>query len=121
MAPYKAGFTLLEVLIALMVLAMVMGGFVYQLQYHSQLTWQVNEKIIAGRWLNNKFNHLALTPQTPKFGIVKETIAFNNYHWLFTYHTEATMHDQLVHVTLSLEKIDGPVVYVIEGYLLDVL
>ena len=115
MTNFKAGFTLLEVLIALMILSIVMGGFVYQLQRHSQLTWTVNQKISAGRWLNNKLNEVTLSPEKPALGEVEQIVAVHNYHWLFKYHAELTKDDQLVHVTLSLEEIDGVRVYEIEG------
>jgi type II secretion system protein I len=115
----KSGFTLLEVLIALAVLSIVMSGFVYQLQDHSRLSWQVSQKVAGGRWLNNKLSEFQLTPSQVATGVRQQIIAYNNYNWVFKSEIETTNYNHLFSLNLELYEVGGAKIHGIEGYVIN--
>lgn len=114
----KSGFTVLEVLIALAVLSIVMGAFVYQLQDHARMNWQVNKKVTGGWWLHKKLNEMQLDFIQPIVGVSEEEVVVDHNRWLYRSDITPTSHPNLFRVTLSLQEPEGVSGHHIKGYVL---
>ena len=114
----KTGFTVLEVLIALAVLSIVMGAFVYQLQDHARLSWQVNKKVTGGWWLHKKLNEMQLAFIQPIEGVIEEEVVVDHNRWVYRSDIKSTNQPDLFSVTLSLQEPEGVSMHHIKGYVL---
>ena len=115
----EQGVSLLEVLIALAILSIAMGGFFAQIRSHTQTAINIQERLVAQAWLNHYLLGVQLGEENyaHKGQIVRDDR--QRYSWYLQPHVEDIQHVPLKRLTLSLYRFDEIVMPVSESALAD--
>jgi len=116
----NAGFTLLEVMVALFVVAVAMGGAIKVIENAAQNTSRMTDKTFANWVAINKITELRLNSEWPKIGKVKGESEMSDRKWKWEQNTIETDDEKVKRVELSVwgeeEKDLNPFVTVV-GFL----
>ena len=100
-----AGFTLLEVLVALAVLAIAMGAVIKVSASNSSNAAYLKEKTIAHWIAMNKVNELRLTDDWPSIGTKKDTEVMAGEEWRWQMKISKTDSKDVLRVDVQVEHI----------------
>ena len=98
----NAGFTLLEVMVALFVVAVAMGGAIKVIENAAQNTSRMTDKTFAGWVAMNKITELRLSSEWPKTGKVKGESEMSDRKWNWEQNTIETDDEKVRRVELSV-------------------
>lgn len=111
------GFTLVEILVALTILAITMGAYLGQLDSQITQTHDIRNRTLA-HWAGQ--NHLAkmrLDEQWPSPGKQTLTSFQGQQEWLIQQHVSVTPNSQMKRVELQMFDADGAFSGTLVGYL----
>ncbi len=98
----NAGFTLLEVMVALFVVAVAMGGAIKVIENSAQNTSRMTDKTFASWVAMNKITELRLGSEWPKIGTAKGESEMSDRKWKWEQNTIKTDDDKVRRVELSV-------------------
>lgn len=98
----RDGFTLLEVLVALAVLAIALGAVIKLAASSSQNITELRDRTIAAWVAGNKVNELLLQPTWPALGTSRGASAMAGQDWHWQVEISATSLDTLRRLQVSV-------------------
>ncbi len=98
----NAGFTLLEVMVALFIVAVAMGGAIKVIENSAQNTSRMVDKTFANWIALNKITELRLAKEWPKLGKVKGESEMSDRKWKWEQNTIKTDDEKVKRVELSV-------------------
>ena len=98
----NAGFTLLEVMVALFIVAVAMGGAIKVIENSAQNTSRMADKTFANWVAMNKITELRLNSEWPKLGTVKGESEMSDRKWKWEQNTIKTDDEKVKRVELSV-------------------
>ena len=98
----NAGFTLLEVMVALFIVAVAMGGAIKVIENSAQNTSRMTDKTFANWVAMNKITELRLNSEWPKLGTVKGESEMSDRKWKWEQNTIKTDDEKVKRVELSV-------------------
>ena len=101
------GFTLVEVLVALAVLAIVLGATLRGLGLASRTLAEQRERMLAGWVAENVLNEALLAPRWPQIGELDSETRFAERRWHWQLRTQATSDPDLRRLDVSVRSADG--------------
>lgn len=118
-AQRAAGFTLLEVLVALAVLAAALGALVAGVSQTTDNAARLREKTFAHWVAVNKITEVKMTGSWPRIGISKGTVDLAEREWHWTLNIAGTPDQDLLRLTVEVRQqtADQPVVATMVGFL----
>ena len=98
------GFSLLEVLIALTILSIAMGGFFAQLRSHTHIAITLQERAVARAWLEHYL--LAIQLGEENYALQGQTVRDERqrYTWYLQSHVDELKETSLKRLTLQLYR-----------------
>jgi len=102
------GFTLIEVLVALAVLALGMMAVVKALSEYSEAAAYTEQKTLASWIATNKLTELSIAPAWPALGDSDEDVEFASQKWRCTIKVSKTDVTNLRRVDVSVSLLDKP-------------
>ena len=102
----RAGIALLEVLIALVVVAMGMLAVQGQLSSFAHTAHYMKKKSLASWIASNKVTEFSLAPRWPELGETSGDLEFANLEWRWRAKVEETQVENLRRVDVSVELAD---------------
>ena len=111
-----SGFTLVEILVALTIVAIAMGAYLHQFGIQAEQTLSLQARTL-GHWAAQ--NHLAemqLANQWPDPGKQQIQVQQGGQAWLITQRTDTTSNPNIRRVELQLRTDAGQPVGVLVGY-----
>lgn len=100
------GFTLVEVLVALAVLAIVLGASLRALALASRTLAEHRERTLAGWVAENVLTDVLLAPRWPELGETDGETRFADRRWHWRLQTLATSDPQLRRLEVSVRALD---------------
>lgn len=112
------GFTLLEVLIAITVLAIGAAGIITAINHSIKQQQRIEEKIFASWVANNKLTELHAAHQWLLFGNYQDVVIMANRSWNVSYSIESTPNIDMEKVTVSVSaQKNDTTIFTATGYL----
>lgn len=96
------GFTLLEVMVALFIVAVAMGGAIKVIENSAQNASRLTNKTFANWVAINKITELRLSKEWPKLGKVNGESEMSDRTWKWVQHTIKTDDENVKRVELSV-------------------
>lgn len=103
-----AGFTLMEVLVALAVVVLGMMAVVKALNEYTDRTDRVRQKTLASWIATNKLTEMAIAPAWPELGDSDEDVEFAHQRWRLEIKVSKTDVDNLRRADVSVRLLDDP-------------
>ncbi len=98
------GFTLIEVLVALAVLALSLTASLTASTFYAGTTWDLENRML-GSWLaHNVMVEAQLETQWPEVGKVEKTREFANQEWVVVREVEKTPDDYIRRITVRVRR-----------------
>lgn len=104
----SAGFTLLEVLVALAVVVLGMMAVVKALGEYTDRTDRTRQKTLASWVATNKLTEMAISPTWPPLGDSEEDIEFARQQWRCEIKVSKTEVENLRRVDVSVRLVKDP-------------
>ena len=102
MKKVDSGFTLLEVMVALFIVAVALGGVIKVMGNAAQNTSRLTNKTFA-QWVGvNKITELKIKQEWPKFGEAKGEDEMANQKWRWVQKTIKTSDENVKRIELSV-------------------
>ncbi len=102
----NTGFTLLEVMVALFVVAIALGGAIKVMTNAAQISSRLTNKTFA-QWVGlNQVAKLRITNEWPKFGESKGKDEMAGQKWEWVQNTIKTEDDNIKRVEISVHLVD---------------
>lgn len=98
----QQGFTLLEVMVALLIVAVALGGAVKVIGNAAANTSRMNNKTFANWVALNQIAKLRITNEWPKFGKVKGDDEMAGRKWIWSQESIKTDDDNIRRIELSV-------------------
>lgn len=98
----SSGFTLIEVLVALSILAISAMAISRQMSGSVQQQYLLNQKIIAQTIAENSYTEMMLLPQWPNLGQKQQRLEFLEQQWLVRQQISATPEPLLRKITIEV-------------------
>lgn len=115
---HACGFTLLEVLVALTILALALGALIKTGGDHAALIDGLGERTQGYLVAENQLQRFRLEGLWPEAGVRKDSLEHAGRRWLWQASFETTPDPDLVRVTLEVKsREDGPVAARLTGFL----
>lgn len=115
---HACGFTLLEVLVALTILALALGALIKTGGDHAALLASLEERTQAHRVAANQLQRLRLEGAWPEAGARKDSIEEGGRRWFWEARFETTPDPDLRRVILEVRTAgEGPVAARLTGFL----
>lgn len=102
------GFTLLEVLVALVIVGLGMMAVFTQLNQSLSAASRLRDKTIANWVAVDRITELRVTGGYPKIGQLEDEIQMANSTWLYTIDVSQTPVDNLRRLDVSVSFVDTP-------------
>lgn len=96
------GFTLLEVLIAITILAIGAAGIITAINHSIKQQHRLEEKIFASWVANNKLTELQAAHQWRLFGNYQDVVVMANRSWNVSYSIESTPNIDMEKISISV-------------------
>jgi general secretion pathway protein I len=103
----EAGFTLVEVLVALVIVAFGMGALLAALTSSADTATRLRDKSFAEWIALNRISELRLRDQPPPTGDASGDIEYAGGRWRWTQRVEAMEFAELVRIDVSVAQIDA--------------
>ena len=104
----SAGFTLMEVLVALAVVVLGMMAVVKALNEYTDRTDRVRQKTLASWIATNKLTEMAIAPVWPELGDSDEDVEFAHQQWRCEIKVTETEVESLRRVDVSVRLLSEP-------------
>ena len=104
----EAGFTLMEVLVALAVVVLGMMAVVKALNEYTDRTDRVRQKTLASWIATNKLTEIAIGPAWPEVGDSDADVEFAHQQWRCEIKVSKTAVDNLRRVDVSVSLLSDP-------------
>ncbi|MGB9670406.1 MAG: type II secretion system minor pseudopilin GspI [Halothiobacillaceae bacterium] len=115
---HACGFTLLEVLVALTILALALGALIKTGGDHAALIDGLEERTQGYLVAENQLQRFRLEGLWPEAGVRKDSLEHVGRRWWWQARFETTPDPDLVRVTLEVQsREDGPVAARLTGFL----
>jgi general secretion pathway protein I len=106
--PHSTGFTLIEVMVALAILALGMMAVSKALNDYTVAATYVEEKTLASWIATNKLTELSIAPTWPSIGDYEEDVEFAGQQWRCEIVVEETPVASLHRVDVSVRLLADP-------------
>lgn len=112
------GFTLLELLVALVVFATAGVAIIQASSNHMRAVWQLEELTIAGFIANNQLQLALLEPNWPPRELQQGEVAMANRDWFWRLKASAVPDPDLreLNITVSLAEQPDVIIYQLKTY-----
>lgn len=107
-ADRRAGFTLLEVMVALIIVSLGMMAVSAQLGRFAAASYEMEQKTLASWIASNKITELSIAREWPELGTQQDEIEFANRSWLLRTEVSETDVDNLRRVDVFVMRADEP-------------
>lgn len=104
----SAGFTLIEVLVALAVIALGLTAVIKALGEYTETASYTRQKTLASWIATNKLTEIAVAPTWPSLGDSDEDVEFARQKWRCAILVSKTAVDNLRRVDVSVSLLDRP-------------
>jgi general secretion pathway protein I len=104
----SSGFTLIEVMVALVIVALGMTAVHAQLGRYASTATIMEEKTLASWIAANKLTELGIAPSWPELGNDEEEIEFAGRYWLCRTEVTETEVENLRRVDISILLVNEP-------------
>ena len=104
----QRGFTLIEVMVALVILALAMTAVSRGLGQFAQAAYFMETKTLASWVASNKIVEFSLAPAWPKVGDQEGEVEFANQNWRWEAVVEATQVENLRRIEVTVTLADDP-------------
>jgi general secretion pathway protein I len=114
-----SGFTLIEAVVALAIVALGMMALYMQLNQYAVTATYMEEKTLASWIATNRLTELSVEPSWPELGTQEEEIEFAGRSWRYTVDVSETQVENLRRVDVSVTRADQPerVIHKVSGLL----
>lgn len=102
------GFTLIEVLVALAVVAIGMLGVIQAVGFSAQTSSYLREKTIAHWVAMNRLTEARLLPDPPSEGKSSDTVEMAGLRWHWTMEVQPTLVESMRRIDITVRMADGP-------------
>ena len=103
-----AGFTLIEAVVALLIVALGMMAVFTQLNQYAMTANYMEEKTLASWIATNRLTELGVQPQWPEVGSEDDEVEFAGRQWHYTIDVSETQVENLRRVDVSVSRADDP-------------
>jgi general secretion pathway protein I len=103
-----SGFTLIEAVVALVIVALGMMALYMQLNQYAVTATYMEEKTLASWIATNRLTELSIQPSWPEVGTEEDEIEFAGRDWHFTVEVSETQVSNLRRVDVSVARADQP-------------
>ena len=107
-AERNTGFTLLEVMVALIIVSRGMMAVSAQLGRFAAASYDMEQKTLASWIASNKITELSIAREWPELGTQQDEIEFANRSWLLRTEVSETDVDNLRRVDVFVMRADEP-------------
>ena len=104
----SSGFTLIEAVVALAIVALGMMALYMQLNQYAVTATYMEEKTLASWIATNRLTELSIEPSWPEVGIEEDEIEFAARTWHYTVEVSETQVANLRRVDVSVARADDP-------------
>ena len=104
----SAGFTLIEVLVALAVIALGLTAVIKALGEYTDTANYTRQKTLASWIATNKLTEIAIAPQWPSLGDYDEDVEFARQQWRCAIEVSETPVEMLRRVDVSVSLLNRP-------------
>lgn len=105
---HSAGFTLIEALVALAIVALGMMAVNTQLNRYALSAGYIQQKTLASWIATNRIAELSVAPQWPDIGTSDEELEFANQRWQWRAEVSETQVENLRRVDVEVSLADEP-------------
>jgi general secretion pathway protein I len=102
------GFTLLEALVALFIVAIGMAAVFMQLNQYINTATYIRDKTLASWIASNRLTEISIQPGWPELGDEREELEYANRLWTLDIATSETEVENLRRVDISISLPDSP-------------
>jgi len=103
-----AGFTLIEAVVALLIVALGMMAVFAQLNQYAVTANYMEEKTLASWIASNRLTELSVQPAWPELGSVEEEVEFAGRQWRYTIDVSETQVENLRRVDIAVARAESP-------------
>jgi general secretion pathway protein I len=103
-----AGFTLIEAVVALVIVALGMMALYMQLNQYAVTATYMEEKTLASWIATNELTELSIAPSWPELGTEEDEVEFAGRVWRYTVEVSETEVANLRRVDVSVARADQP-------------
>jgi general secretion pathway protein I len=104
----ESGFTLVEAVVALAIVALGMMALYMQLNQYAVTATYMEEKTLASWIATNRLTELSVEPSWPELGTEENEIEFAGRSWRYTVDVSETQVENLRRVDVSVARADQP-------------
>ena len=115
----SSGFTLIEAVVALVIVALGMMALYMQLNQYAVTATYMQEKTLASWIATNRLTELSIEPSWPEIGTEEDEIEFADRMWHYTVEVSETQVANLRRVDVSVARADDPerIIHTVSGLL----
>jgi len=115
----SAGFTLVEALVALVIVALGMMAVFMQLNQYTVTSIYIQEKTLASWIATNTLTDLSVRPQWPEIGDEEDDLEFADRQWHYLIEISETQVENLRRADVSVSLVDDPerIIHTVSGLL----
>lgn len=106
--PRISGFTLIEAVVALVIVALGMMALYMQLNQYAVTATNMEEKTLASWIATNRLTELSIEPSWPEPGSKEDEVEFAGRTWHYTVDVSETQVANLRRVDISVARADQP-------------
>lgn len=103
-----SGFTLIEAVVALLIVALGMMAVFMQLNQYATTANYIEEKTLASWIASNQLTELSVQPQWPELGESEDDVEFASRQWHYTVKVSETAVENLRRVDVSVALANDP-------------
>lgn len=103
----QSGFTLIEVLAALTVLALTMGGLLSAAAFYGNNAVYLQDKTLAGWVANNEMVEMQLSPTWPAIGKENGRVEMAGREWFWEREVEKSPDERIRRVSVRVRREDA--------------
>lgn len=106
--PVERGFTLLEVLVSMVIVAVILVGSLQVISTSSKTAGDLNDHAVATWVAHNQLAKVQLGLVTVAVGEQSGQVEMGLRQWVWSMTTEATRADELLKVTVQVQRLNVP-------------
>lgn len=104
----QAGFTLIEAVVALLIVALGMMAVFMQLNQYAATATYIEEKTLASWIASNRLTELSVQSEWPELGESEDDVEFAGRQWHYVVEVSETAVENLRRVDVSVAGADAP-------------
>lgn len=103
-----SGFTLIEAVVALLIVALGMMAVYMQVSQYAATAAYIEEKTLASWIASNRLTELSVQPQWPELGESEDDVEFAGRQWHYVVEVSETAVENLRRVDVSVARAETP-------------